>query len=118
MQPKLVSVGAGPSNMIRSDGNLGSDPTPSDALSVIRAIKAAKKCTFSWHPRTEPNRATLFRDAKKSSETLYQFILMFSYEATEGDRLYLKGTKVKDVRQDPRFGDEVVDVTCTSADDK
>lgn len=111
IQPRLRAVGTTFSDMLRAD----LDPSASDLSGKLGAITKLKKCTFSWYPQDEaPKHATLFRDAKKAGEELYQFILMLSVEGYPEERAYFKGTKVKNVFIDARNGEEVVELTAKS----
>ena len=112
IQPPLRAVGTTFADMIRAD----MDPSASDLGGKAGAIKKLNKCTFSWYPQeAAPKNAKLFRDAKKAGEELYQFILMMSVEGYPEERLYFKGTKVKNVHVDARNGEEVVELTLKSA---
>jgi hypothetical protein len=113
-QPKVRSVGTVYGQEIRAD----MDPSASDIDAKVRSIAKLNKCVFSWYPPDHARNATLFRDAKKEGEELYQFILMMSVEGYPESRATCKGTKVKNVFQDARNGEEVVELTMKSVEVK
>jgi hypothetical protein len=118
VEPHMVMVGAKFATAIRNDGNEGKDePSAGDLYATLREIQKAKTCVFHWYPFNDTkDKQKFFRDAQKDKDVFHAFMMFLYIEGQKQNRAHLKKAKVTSAKNEPRFGGEVVSLTCESVE--